>query len=108
MASIQSAAAQRLLAEAGHRGHLPDSMIFIKNGRVWFESEAALHLAAELGGVWSWFWIFRFMPRFLTDGMYRCFARNRYRIWGKTLVCYLPDADWKERFLDAEAGEADR
>ena len=103
MASIQSVKAQSFLKEAGLESHLPDSMVFIKKGKVWFESEAAIRLAAELGGFWKMTMIFLLFPRFLTDPVYRLVARNRYRIWGKTETCYLPDPRWTERFPDMQA-----
>lgn len=106
MASLQSEVAKGLLKNHGlGNDDLPDSMLLIGSGRYWVESDAALQLARELGGWWLVFGVFRIFPRFLRDAAYRLVARNRYRIWGKTVHCYLPRPEWKARFLDDPANE---
>jgi predicted DCC family thiol-disulfide oxidoreductase YuxK len=99
MASLQSEVAKGLLKKHNLGDALPDSMLLIGSGRYWVESDAALQLARELGGWWMVFGLFRIFPRFVRDAAYRLVARNRYRIWGKSVHCYMPRPEWKDRFL---------
>jgi predicted DCC family thiol-disulfide oxidoreductase YuxK len=98
-APLQSAVGQKLLRE-----HLPDekeidSIILIENGRVFTHSTAALKIAEKLDGAWRAFSIFLFVPRVARDFFYRLFARNRYRLFGKTDACMMPTPDVRARFL---------
>lgn len=77
-------------------------MVFIRNGEYWLESDAALRLANELGGWWKISGLLRFIPRLLRDLVYRFIARNRYRIWGKSRLCYVPLPEWESRFVENE------
>jgi predicted DCC family thiol-disulfide oxidoreductase YuxK len=99
MASLQSQVGMELLQQQNISEVLPDSMVLIKGGKVWFESDAALHLALELENYRRLGKFLFLLPRFLRDWGYRLVARNRYQIWGKSAECYLPDPVWKERFL---------
>ncbi|WP_316928493.1 thiol-disulfide oxidoreductase DCC family protein [Cesiribacter andamanensis] len=78
-ASLQSEAGQALLRFY----ELPtadfDSMVLLKEGRLYQKSEAALQIAGELGGLWKLFTPFLLLPRPLRDGLYSVIARNRYR-----------------------------
>jgi predicted DCC family thiol-disulfide oxidoreductase YuxK len=100
IASLQSKEGKMLLDQLAPGMKIPDSMAFIKNNRISFESEAALRLGSELPGWPSWGKPFLLFPAFLRDAVYRLVARYRYRIWGKTEACFLPDPAWKSRFLD--------
>ena len=99
MASLQSQIGMELLQQQNMPEILPDSMVMIKGEKVWFESDAALHLALELENYRRLGKFLFLLPRFLRDWGYRLVARNRYQIWGKSAECYLPDPVWKERFL---------
>jgi predicted DCC family thiol-disulfide oxidoreductase YuxK len=39
------------------------------------------------------------VPRALRDLLYRAFARNRYRLFGKTEYCRVPTPETRARFL---------
>lgn len=102
-ASQQSEAGQRLLAQYGIQTSqaLADSVVVIEDGRVYFESDAALHILYRLGGFWGKLYLFRLLPRSWRDWLYRLVARNRYAIFGKQESCMIPTPDLRQRFLEA-------
>jgi predicted DCC family thiol-disulfide oxidoreductase YuxK len=81
-----------------------DSVVFVENSdggeRVFARSDAALKVAAYLGGFWKIFLVARILPRALRDYFYDLFARNRYRLFGKYDSCMLPPPEVRSRFLD--------
>ncbi len=64
-------------------------------------SDAVIGLLRILGGGWRLtVAISRLVPRSLRDWIYGTIARNRYRMFGKNDSCFLPPADYRDRFLD--------
>jgi predicted DCC family thiol-disulfide oxidoreductase YuxK len=99
-ASLQSEIGQRLLAKYHGAEKGLDSVVLVADDRVYFYSDAPLEIATRLGGWWSVVGIFRWVPRWVRDGIYRFIARNRYRWFGKQESCMLPRPEWRTRFLD--------
>ena len=66
-----------------------DSIILIRNTKVFTESEAAIEIARMLPAPWKWLSILRFLPRRWRDGLYRWVARNRHRWFGKRENCRI-------------------
>jgi predicted DCC family thiol-disulfide oxidoreductase YuxK len=98
-ASLQSDPAKKMMASAGLPPDKLDSIIVIKNNRVYRESDAAIEIAKEFSGGWkllSWFGIF---PKIVRDPAYRLIARYRYRLFGKRDICMIPTPDLKSKFL---------
>lgn len=86
-----------------HYGLDPDdyqTMILIEHGIAHFKSEAALRIACGLGFPWSLAVIFRIVPRVLRDLVYGAVARNRFRWFGRRGVCFRPDPQHADRFLN--------
>ena len=81
-----------------------DSVVYVEPAaggeNVYVKSEAALRVAAYLGGTWKLFLAAKVVPRRLRDYLYDLFARNRYRVFGKYDQCMLPPAEARARFLD--------
>ena len=81
-----------------------DSVVYVEREgdgeRVYVRSDAALKVAAYLGGPWKFFLAAKVMPRALRDYFYDLFARNRYRLFGKYDTCLLPPPEVRSRFLD--------
>lgn len=67
------------------------------DGRVFTYSDGWIELCNALGGFWRVLGIFRLVPKFLRDGVYRWVARNRYRFMGKADTCLLPDPELAKR-----------
>lgn len=95
-ASLQSAAAERLL---GERDQL-ESMVLVADGKSYRKSTAALLIAKRLDGAWPLLAAFLVIPRPLRDAVYDFIGRRRYRMFGKRDVCWVPRPDLAERFLD--------
>ena len=98
-ASLQSDAAARVLADAGHAGAVPDSMILVEDDKVWFKSTAILRIARHLRFPWSAGYAFIAIPRPLRDWIYDLVARHRYRWFGKKDQCMVPTPELRNRFL---------
>ena len=81
-----------------------DSVVYVEPApggeRVHVRSDAALRVAAYLGGFWKLFLAAKVLPRGLRDHFYDLFARYRYRFFGKYDSCMLPPPEVKSRFLD--------
>ena len=102
-AALQSDAARRACAAAGHAAPLasdPDSVIVITAGRVLERSDAALAVAAALPFPWPLLGAFRVLPRPARDAVYRIVARNRYRWFGKRESCMVPTPELRARFVE--------
>ena len=98
-ASLQSDVARNMLTSAGLPSDKLDSIIVIKNNRVYRESDAAIEIAKEFSGAWKVLAGLRIFPRFLRDPAYRLIAANRYRLFGKKDVCMIPTPELKSKFL---------
>jgi predicted DCC family thiol-disulfide oxidoreductase YuxK len=80
-----------------------DSLVLVERAgdgeTVAVRSEAALRLAAYLGGAWAWWAVLRVVPRALRDGAYALVARNRYRVFRRYASCPAPPPEVRQRFL---------
>ena len=98
-AALQSDAAKELLI--ANNIHLTDlkTVIFIANNKVFTQSDAALQIVKYLGGAWPMARVLIIIPKFIRNGVYRFIAKNRYRWFGKTNQCMIPNSAIKSRFL---------
>jgi len=95
-ASLQSPVAERLL---GRREDL-ESVILLQNGKTYRKSGAALRIARRLDGLWPLLAVLLVIPGFLRDAVYDWIGRRRYRMFGKRDVCWSPQPELADRFLD--------
>ena len=68
--------------------------------RLLARSDAILYLASQIGGIWQWGKVGRFIPKVLRDAMYKLVASNRYRLFGKHESCMMPDPRHRDKFLE--------
>ena len=76
------------------------SVIYVDEQGIYYQSEAALRIIRRLGGLW---WIFRqglLIPRQLRDPIYLFISRNRYNWFGRWDHCRTPNKSEQDRFLD--------
>ena len=99
-ASIQGAAGQRLLAQAGLKIDGLQTLLVIDGDRSWQHTAAILRVLDALGWPWRLAWVGWLVPAPLRDALYRLGARNRYRIWGRSDTCMVPSPEVAARFLD--------
>ena len=107
--TLRFATLQGPLGEGARRAHPElagvDSVIWLEpgSGRVLVRSEAALAVAAYLGGPWrALAALGRLVPRRLRDAVYDLIARNRYRIAGRVGSCPLPTPEQRGRFVEGD------
>jgi predicted DCC family thiol-disulfide oxidoreductase YuxK len=98
--TLQSAAAQRVLALHGAPQPLPDTMVLVEDGRLFTRSTAALRIARRLTFPWPISWLLIAVPRPLRDWVYDLVARYRYRWFGKRDQCMVPTPALRSRFID--------
>ena len=104
-ASLQSEFAERVLTRHGIDPKDLDTVQVVVNyerpeERVLGRSDAILRAGQELGLPWNVLaGIAHVIPRALRDVVYRFVARNRYRVFGKSETCMLPDPNQRHRFL---------
>jgi predicted DCC family thiol-disulfide oxidoreductase YuxK len=105
-AALQSDEAKALLAKAlGDEDRAAavardlDSVVVVDGDRIYTHSSAAMRIARHLRWPWRWSRSFAIVPRFVRDAVYRWFARNRYRWFGKTETCRVPTPELRARFL---------
>lgn len=97
-ASLQSDYAKQILAPE-NRIAIPESIVLMENGKLYFQSSAAFRIAKQLTIPVSLLYAFSIFPRFITDAGYKFIAKNRYRWFGKKDLCWIPSPELKERFL---------
>jgi predicted DCC family thiol-disulfide oxidoreductase YuxK len=99
-ASLQSPVAEQLLGAQGRDGDRLESVVLVVGERTYRKSTAALLIARRLGGLWPLLAALLVIPRPLRDAVYGWIGRRRYRLFGKRDVCWKPQPELAERFLD--------
>ncbi|MEW6683878.1 MAG: DCC1-like thiol-disulfide oxidoreductase family protein [Nitrospirota bacterium] len=99
-ASMQSPLGQRLLRSVGLSPDELKTFVLVDESRHFTKSEAALRVAADLGGLWRAVSLLRVIPGPIRDGVYDWVARNRYRWFGRLDQCLVPVPDVLDRFVD--------
>ena len=96
---MQSAFAQALVKKYPFADSSEDTFLLVKDDRVFVRTDAALEIAKELDGYWHLCRALRFIPRAIRDWCYRLFARNRYKLFGRTDACIVPSSEVRTRFI---------
>lgn len=99
VAALQSDVATEKLKGTVVNVNDPDTILFLEKGVVYSESDAVARILSCMGGGWQILSVFRILPRFIRDGVYRFVARNRYRWFGRYDACPMPRPEWKDRFI---------
>jgi predicted DCC family thiol-disulfide oxidoreductase YuxK len=63
-------------------------------------SDAVIHVARQLGGIWQAGAWLRHVPVAWRDAVYNWVARNRFQWFGRKAACGLPTAAERARFID--------
>lgn len=99
LASMQGEAGAALYRRFGIDPTDPESLIVVQGDRALRDSDAVFAIWSGLGWPWRALTLFRLVPRFLRDRLYRLIARNRYRLFGRREVCWVPRPDQVDRIL---------
>ncbi len=97
--SAQSSRGMQLQAQLALDALATQTIILVKNGMAFQQSDAVLEIAAELDGIGKYLALLRIVPRFLRDPIYRFFAIRRYRWFGMKQACMVPPPEVRNRFL---------
>ncbi len=98
-AALQSDVARRLIALAGSKDNLPDSVALIEDGQIYTHPIAALRILRRLRFPWPLFYVLIVLPKWLRNGVYSWVARHRYGWFGKQDACMVPTPALRSRFL---------
>ena len=99
-APLQSETGQRLLERHGLSTADLNTIVLVDGDRHFTRSSAALEICRRLPEPWNSLVLFRIVPRFVRDAIYRLIARNRYRWFGQKETCMVPTEETRRRFLD--------
>ncbi|MEH6401910.1 MAG: DCC1-like thiol-disulfide oxidoreductase family protein, partial [Sneathiella sp.] len=78
----------------------PLSWLFVEDGCAYSSMDAVIRVGIRLGGIWKTLNILRLIPKRAQDYVYGLIARNRYRFFGKTDLCTIPDPEVRKRLLN--------
>ena len=99
-ASLDSKTGQQFFKERNLDPNELESVVFwIPNETYALEAQATFELFKTLGGGFKILTIFNIFPNFLSQGVCRLIARNRYRWFGKMDACPLPNPKYAHKFL---------
>jgi predicted DCC family thiol-disulfide oxidoreductase YuxK len=98
-ASLQSKFAENFFSKLNSNESIPDSIVLVQAGEVYYKSKAALKVARRLKFPWPLLYIFIVIPPFIRDWLYDFIAKRRYRWFGKKKQCFVPQKDMQHKFL---------
>ena len=98
-APLQSSVGRKMLGEHKIDVNYTESLVFFEEERFSVSSTAALRIYSYLDGWERHLKILTVLPRPLRDAVYRFFAKNRYKWFGRREQCMIPTPELKERFL---------
>jgi predicted DCC family thiol-disulfide oxidoreductase YuxK len=100
-ASLQSEAGKQYIEQYNIHETI-DSIVLVKDGKVYLESTAALKIASRLKWPWRIFGILLGVPKPVRDRLYKWIAKNRYKWFGRDESCMLPSKENRDRFIEEE------
>ena len=98
-ASLQSETGIALLKQYNIDPSKTDSLVLIENNKAYIKSSAALRITKYLRNLYPTLFGFTIIPAFLRNVVYDYIARNRYKWFGKSDNCMIPDKELAKRFL---------
>jgi predicted DCC family thiol-disulfide oxidoreductase YuxK len=104
-ASLQSGTGRAMVERSGGNRHGLNSFYIVANyrtpaARVMTRSRAALFVAGELGWPWKLGCVLRAIPSRMLDRGYDFIARHRYRVFGRSEQCLVPQWEFRNRFVE--------
>ncbi len=76
-----------------------DSIVLIENKKAYTKSSAALKVSKHLKGLYPVLQVFYIVPAFIRNMVYDYVAKNRYKWFGKSDTCMIPEKKVNHRFL---------
>lgn len=97
--SLQSEAGIEILKHYNIDVNKVDSLVLIEHNKAYVKSSAALRASKYLKGLYPLLLSFIIVPLFIRNFVYDFIARNRYKWYGKSDTCMIPDKQISHRFL---------
>jgi predicted DCC family thiol-disulfide oxidoreductase YuxK len=106
-ASLQSEFAATVLKRHGlDPTDLNTVYLIVNHGKiseqVLARSDAIIKALDSLGGIWRIAPLGKVLPRPLRDMFYKAVAANRYRVFGKSDSCMMPEPRHRQKFIEVE------
>lgn len=96
--TLDSEAGKSLLSRFKHEP-IPDSVVLIENNQIYTQSNAVFRIIKQLHGWPKWIYPLHILPESFNNIMYSYIASNRYKWFGKSGSCMIPDKNILHRFL---------
>jgi predicted DCC family thiol-disulfide oxidoreductase YuxK len=96
---IQTPLGTALLAHYGLAPDDPESWLFLDRGKASASLQAITGIGRRLGGTGRLLSPLSLLPRGLQDWLYRRIAYNRYRLFGRSDMCAMPDPALRARLI---------
>jgi predicted DCC family thiol-disulfide oxidoreductase YuxK len=94
-ATLQSELAKKVIGEKVS----VDSFVLFQDGKLYYQSTAALKVIKQLGGFLQTAYIFILVPPFIRNAVYDWVAANRYKWFGKYDTCVVPTMEQRKLFI---------
>jgi len=105
-ASLQSTAAQVILARHDYAFDELSSVLLLSDRKLYRKSRAALQILRHLDGLWpTLYYVLFWVPAFVADPLYDFIGNRRYRWFGMKAECWIPDDDLRSRFIEDPVDE---
>ncbi|MFD0916514.1 thiol-disulfide oxidoreductase DCC family protein [Pseudahrensia aquimaris] len=78
----------------------PESWLYLEDGYAYTSMDGMIRAGRRVGGVGWLLQSLRIVPRAVQDWLYVRLARNRYRMFGRTQMCELPDPRLRARLME--------
>lgn len=99
-APLQSPVGRTLLERRGLPTDDFDSFVLVEGDDHYTKSTAALRVVRRLDGPFPLLYPLVYLPRGLRDRVYDLVADYRYRVFGRTEECQVPEPEIRERFVE--------
>jgi len=96
---VQSSVGSALLQHFGLPTNSHETVVFIEDGRALLKSDAVINMWRHLQFPWPLLTIAKYCPARIRDAFYLTIARNRYRWFGMSDICMIPDEKLARRFI---------
>lgn len=97
--AAQSALGQALFRHYGLDTVNYETNLLVAEGRVFGKLAAVRGIMWRLGGAWRLCSLTALLPARLGNWLYDRVALNRYRLFGQSETCMVPDASWRDRVI---------
>ena len=78
-----------------------ESVVYYRDeNQIFYYSDAAIEICVDIFLIGKAFYLFKLIPRFIRDRIYKFVGRNRYRFFGRKETCRIPSIEEKALFLD--------